>query len=63
LIGGVGILHCPAGGACQADAPRNPTTTGQLSAVNMEKHQLAQIMHNGEVSPAPAAPAPAPVTP
>ncbi|WP_410315453.1 hypothetical protein, partial [Klebsiella pneumoniae] len=25
--------------------------------------QVAQIMRNGEVSPAPAAPAPAPVTP
>ncbi|HGH7446420.1 TPA: hypothetical protein ACG72G_005527, partial [Klebsiella pneumoniae] len=29
----------------------------------MEKQQVAQIMRNGEVSPAPAAPAPTPVTP
>nr|HCI8766553.1 hypothetical protein [Klebsiella pneumoniae] len=47
----------------QADTPLKPTVNGQLSAVNMEKQQVAQIMRNGEVSPAPAAPAPTPVTP
>nr|VXZ90753.1 Uncharacterised protein [Klebsiella pneumoniae] len=35
----------------QADAPLKPTVNGQLSAVNMEKQQVAQIMRNGEVSP------------
>ncbi|WP_227666911.1 hypothetical protein, partial [Klebsiella pneumoniae] len=43
--------------------PLTPTVNGQLSSVNMEKQQVAQIMRNGEVSPAPAAPAPTPVTP
>lgn len=62
-ISGDGNLQLTASGSVQADAPLKPTVNGQLSAVNMEKQQVAQIMRNGEVSPAPAAPAPAPVTP
>lgn len=62
-ISGDGNLQLTASGSVQADAPLKPTINGQLSAVNMEKQQVAQIMRNGEVSPAPAAPAPAPVTP
>ncbi|PNW54743.1 hypothetical protein QJ53_26620, partial [Klebsiella pneumoniae] len=58
-----GNLQLTASGSVQADAPLTPTVNGQLSAVNMAKQQVAQIMRNGEVSPAPAAPAPAPVTP
>ncbi|WP_288648675.1 AsmA family protein [uncultured Klebsiella sp.] len=62
-ISGDGNLQLTARGSVQADAPLKPTVNGQLSAVNMEKQQVAQIMRNGEVSPAPAAPAPTPVTP
>ena len=62
-ISGDGNLQLTASGSVQADAPLKPTVNGQLSAVNMEKQQVAQIMRNGEVSPTPAAPAPAPVTP
>ncbi len=62
-ISGDGNLQLTASGSVQADAPLKPTVNGQLSAVNMEKQQVAQIMRNGEVSPAPAAPAPTPVTP
>ncbi|MCP6183080.1 hypothetical protein NL435_27395, partial [Klebsiella pneumoniae] len=40
----------------QADAPLKPTVNAQLSAVNMEKQQVAQTMRNGEVNTAPAAP-------
>ena len=62
-ISGDGNLQLTASGSVQADAPLKPTINGQLSAVNMEKQQVAQIMRNGEVSPAPPAPAPTPVTP
>jgi hypothetical protein len=55
-ISGDGNLQLTASGSVQADAPLKPTVNGQLSAVNMEKQQVAQIMRNGEVSPAPAAP-------
>ncbi len=46
-------IQLTASGSVQADAPLKPTVNGQLSAVNMEKQQVAQIMRNGEVSPAP----------
>ena len=62
-VTGDGNIQLTASGSVQADAPLKPTVNGQLSAVNMEKQQVAQIMRNGEVSPAPAAPAPTPVTP
>ncbi len=52
-ISGDGNLQLTASGSVQADAPLKPTVNGQLSAVNMEKQQVAQIMRNGEVSPAP----------
>ena len=52
-ISGDGNLQLTASGSVQADAPLKPTINGQLSAVNMEKQQVAQIMRNGEVSPAP----------
>jgi hypothetical protein len=50
-ISGDGNLQLTASGSVQADAPLKPTVNGQLSAVNMEKQQVAQIMRNGEVSP------------
>jgi hypothetical protein len=59
-ISGDGNLQLTASGSVQADAPLKPTVNGQLSAVNMEKQQVAQIMRNGEVNTAPAAPAPLP---
>ncbi len=55
-ISGDGNLQLTASGSVQADAPLKPTVNGQLSAVNMEKQQVAQTMRNGEVNTAPAAP-------
>ena len=52
-ISGDGNLQLTASGSVQADAPLKPTVNGQLSAVNMEKQQVAQIMRNGEVNPPP----------
>ncbi|HDG9787492.1 TPA: AsmA family protein [Raoultella ornithinolytica] len=52
-----------ASGSVQADAPLKPTVNGQLSAVNMEKQQVAQVMRNGQLNSEPAqpiAPPPAP---
>lgn len=49
-VSGDGNLQLTATGSVQADAPLKPTVNGQLSAINMEKQQVAQVMHNGEVS-------------
>jgi hypothetical protein len=62
-INGDGNFQLTANGRVQADAPLKPSVNGQLSAANMDKQQTAQVMRDGEVSNAPAAPVPAPVTP
>lgn len=56
-----GNFQLTANGSVQANAPLKPSVNGQLSATNMDKQQVAQVMRNGEVSNAPAAPVP--VTP
>lgn len=60
-ISGDGNFQLTANGSVQANAPLKPNVNGQLSATNMDKQQAAQVMRNGEVSNAPAAPVP--VTP
>ncbi|HDT6509734.1 TPA: AsmA family protein [Klebsiella aerogenes] len=60
-ISGDGNFQLTANGSVQANAPLKPSVNGQLSATNMDKQQAAQVMRNGEVSNAPAAPVP--VTP
>ncbi|MDK8008978.1 hypothetical protein QP668_29620, partial [Escherichia coli] len=50
-------------GSVLPDAPLKPTVNGQLSAVNMEKQQVAQVMRNGEVTSAQAPSAPIMSTP
>ncbi|EPL8004730.1 AsmA family protein [Klebsiella aerogenes] len=55
-ISGDGNLQLTANGSVQANAPLKPSVNGQLSAANMDKQQAAQVMRNGEVSNAPAAP-------
>ena len=58
-VSGDGNFQLTASGSVQADAPLRPTVNGQLSATNMEKQQVAQVMRSGEVSgaqPAPVAP-------
>ncbi|EPE9059844.1 AsmA family protein [Klebsiella aerogenes] len=60
-ISGDGNFQLTANGSVQANAPLKPSVNGQLSATNMDKQQVAQVMRNGEVSNAPAAPVP--VTP
>lgn len=55
-ISGDGNFQLTANGSVQADAPLKPSVNGQLSATNMDKQQAAQVMRNGEVSNAPAAP-------
>ena len=55
-ISGDGNFQLTANGSVQANAPLKPSVNGQLSATNMEKQQAAQVMRNGEVSNAPAAP-------
>lgn len=62
-ISGDGNFQLTANGSVQANAPLKPSVNGQLSATNMDKQQAAQVMRNGEVSNAPAAPVPATVTP
>lgn len=62
-ISGDGNFQLTANGSVQANAPLKPSVNGQLSATNMDKQQVAQVMRNGEVSNAPAAPVPATVTP
>jgi hypothetical protein len=52
-VSGDGNLQLTASGSVQADAPLKPTVNGQLSAMNMEKQQVAQVMRNGR-SPAPS---------
>lgn len=52
-ISGDGNLQLTATGAVQADAPLKPTVNGQLSAVNMAKEQVTQVMRGGVVSPSP----------
>lgn len=58
-VSGDGNFQLTASGSVLADAPLRPTVNGQLSATNMEKQQVAQVMRSGEVSGAQ----PAPVTP
>lgn len=60
-ISGDGNFQLTANGSVQANAPLKPSVNAQLSATNMDKQQAAQVMRNGEVSNAPAAPVP--VTP
>ncbi len=60
-ISGDGNFQLTANGSVQANAPLKPSVNGQLSATNMDKQQVAQVMRNGEVSNAPAASVP--VTP
>ncbi|HBV9986695.1 TPA: AsmA family protein [Klebsiella aerogenes] len=55
-ISGDGNFQLTANGSVQANAPLKPSVNGQLSAANMDKQQAAQVMRNGEVSNAPAAP-------
>ncbi|NWK88728.1 AsmA family protein [Raoultella terrigena] len=58
-VTGDGNFQLTASGSVLADAPLRPTVNGQLSATNMEKQQVAQVMRSGEVSgaqPAPVAP-------
>ncbi|MFB5080241.1 AsmA family protein [Raoultella sp. C349492] len=58
-VSGDGNFQLTASGSVLADAPLRPTVNGQLSATNMEKQQVAQVMRSGEVSgaqPAPVAP-------
>ncbi|HBS5679316.1 AsmA family protein [Klebsiella sp. 141240] len=55
-ISGDGNFQLTANGSVQANAPLKPSVNGQLSATNMDKQQAAQVMRNGEVSNAPAAP-------
>lgn len=58
-VTGDGNFQLTASGNVLADAPLRPTVNGQLSATNMEKQQVAQVMRSGEVSgaqPAPVAP-------
>ncbi len=62
-ISGDGNFQLTANASVQANAPLKPSVNGQLSATNMDKQQAAQVMRNGEVSNAPAAPVPAPLTP
>ena len=62
-ISGDGNLQLTATGSVLPDAPLKPTVNGQLSAVNMEKQQVAQVMRNGEVTSAQAPSAPIMSTP
>ena len=62
-VSGDGNLQLTATGSVQADAPLKPTVNGQLSAINMEKQQVAQVMRNGEVSSPQPPSAPATTTP
>ncbi|WP_159863984.1 MULTISPECIES: AsmA family protein [unclassified Raoultella] len=58
-VTGDGNFQLTASGSVLADAPLRPTVNGQLSATNMDKQQVAQVMRSGEVSgaqPAPVAP-------
>lgn len=55
-ISGDGNFQLTANGSMQANAPLKPSVNAQLSATNMDKQQAAQVMRNGEVSNAPAAP-------
>ncbi|EPL8196743.1 AsmA family protein [Klebsiella aerogenes] len=55
-ISGDGNFQLTANGSVQANAPLKPSVNGQLSATNMDKQQAAQVMRNGELSNAPAAP-------
>ena len=62
-VSGDGNLQLTATGSVQADVPLKPTVNGQLSAINMEKQQVAQVMRNGEVSSTQPPSAPATTTP
>ena len=62
-VSGDGNLQLTATGSVQADAPLKPTVNGQLSAINMEKQQVAQVMRNGEVTSTQPLSAPATTTP
>ena len=62
-VSGDGNLQLTATGSVLADAPLKPTVNGQLSAINMEKQQVAQVMRNGEIISAPTPSAPATTTP
>ncbi|GEC68417.1 hypothetical protein RTE01_30520 [Raoultella terrigena] len=55
-VTGDGNFQLTASGSVLADAPLRPTVNGQLSATNMEKQQVAQVMRSGEVSGAQLAP-------
>ncbi|KIZ33136.1 hypothetical protein OO18_29330, partial [Raoultella ornithinolytica] len=55
-VSGDGNFQLTASGSVQADTPLKPTVNGQLSAVNMEKQQVAQVMRNGQLNSEPAQP-------
>jgi hypothetical protein len=46
-VSGDGNLQLTASGSVLADAPLKPTVNGQLSAINMEKQRVVQVMRNG----------------
>ncbi|TLV17849.1 AsmA family protein [Klebsiella indica] len=62
-ISGDGNLQLTATGSVLADASLKPTVNGQLSAINMEKQQVAQIMRNGDVTTTQEPSAPTVATP
>lgn len=49
-IAGDGNIQLTASGSVQASAPLKPTVNGKLSAVNMDKQQVEQMMTGGVVS-------------
>lgn len=58
-ITGDGNIQLTASGSVQANAPLKPTVNAKLSAVNMDKQQVQQIMTGGVVS-TPPSPQPSP---
>ena len=55
-ITGDGNIQLTASGSVQANAPLKPTVNGKLSAANMDKQQVQQVMTGGVVTTVPAAP-------
>lgn len=58
-ITGDGNIQLTASGSVQANAPLKPTVNAKLSAVNMDKQQVQQMMTSGVVS-SPPSPQPSP---
>ena len=55
-VTGDGNIQLTATGSVQANAPLKPTVNGKLSAANMDKQQVQQVMTGGVVTTVPAAP-------